>query len=85
MENNKYINKNQYEILQEKFNELKKSVIHVSLTKGRNKVDNAVSKIKGVYPRFVCVTSKVNNYEEDFTISYTDILTKIVKIKELSI
>ena len=80
---NKYINKNQYEILQDKFNELKNDVIHVSLTKGRTKVVDAASKIKGVYPRFICVTSKINNYEEDFTISYTDILTKVVKIKEL--
>lgn len=85
MENNKVINKNQYQILQEKFNKLKNGIIHVSLVKGRTKVVDAVSKIKGVYPRFVCVTSKVNNYEEDFTISYTDILTKTVKIKELSI
>lgn len=83
MENNKYISKNQYEILQEKFNKIKKDVIHVSLTKGRTKVVDAVSKIKGVYPRFICVTSKINNYEEEFTISYTDILTKVVKIKEL--
>lgn len=81
-----YVSKDQYRILEEKFNALKSnSIIHVSLIKGRLRVKEAPSKIKGVYQRFVCVTSKINNYEEDFTISYIDILTKSVVIKELSI
>lgn len=86
METSKYLSKNQYQILEEKFRSLKEEgVIHVSLVKGRTRVNNAPSKIKGVYQRFVCVTSKINNYEEDFTISYTDILTKLVMVKELNI
>lgn len=79
----KFINLNQYQVLEEKLKKLLGNVVHVSLQNRRNKVVDAPSVIKGVYSRFVCVTSKVNNYEENFTISYTDILRGLVSIKEI--
>lgn len=84
METAKFLNKGQYEDIKEKLVELKKKgMIHVSLTKGRNKIEEAPTKIVGIYNHFICVQSKVNNYVADFTISYTDILTKQILIKEL--
>ena len=58
-------------------------VIHVSINNRRNKIKEAPSKIVGIYDRFLCVESKVNNYLEKFTINYIDLLTNNIVIKEL--
>lgn len=57
--------------------------IHVDVSVRRKNVKNAPCKITGIYQNFVCVESDVNGYLESFTISYVDILTKQVIIKEL--
>ena len=78
----------------EQFGELKNMLIeharesafiHVSLRNGRNRIKEAKSKIVGIYDRFICVESRINNYDESFTINYIDILTKNVIIKELNL
>ena len=63
----------------------KSDFIHVSLRNGRNRIKEAKSKIVGIYDRFICVESRINNYDEAFTINYIDILTKNVIIKELNL
>lgn len=59
------------------------TIIHVSIHNKRNKVLNAPSRILQIYPRFLCVESKVNSYVEKFTINYTDLMTGNITIKEL--
>lgn len=82
----------QYSIDQNDFVSLKKrlldlsktnKVIHVDISQKRKKMTNVQAKIEGIYDRFMCVTSMVNSYSEDFTISYIDLLTNKIKIKEL--
>lgn len=86
MEKKNFLCADQYKILKIQLKELSlKGPIHVSLMRGRKKVDNVETKIVGVYDRFMCVQSMVSNYLEDFTVSYTDILNKGVQIKELSL
>lgn len=58
-------------------------LIHVSIHNKRNQIIDAPSKIVGIYQRFLCVDSKVNNYVERFTIHYTDLMTGNITIKEL--
>lgn len=79
------IDKNSFSILKEKLQKIKntKDVIHVDISIKRKSQANVVSKIEGVYDRFLCVSSMVNSYREDFTISYIDILTNKIRIKEL--
>ncbi len=81
------IDKQDFIILKSKLEELYRSskVIHVDILTKRKKLDNITSKIEGIYDRFLCVSSLVNSYKEDFTISYIDILTKKIHIKELQI
>ena len=62
----------------------KTNIIHVSINNKRHKIYEAPSKIVGVYERFLCVESKVNNYVEKFTINYIDLLTTNIVIKELN-
>lgn len=57
--------------------------IHVTVKKKRSGIVNVKSIITGVYDNFVCVTSNVNGYNEDFTILYNDIMTNNVVIEEL--
>ncbi len=59
------------------------SLIHVSIHNKRNRIVDAPSKIIGIYPRFLCVESKVNEYVERFTINYTDLMIGNISIKEL--
>ena len=61
----------------------KNEFIIVDLSSKRKKLKNIKCKIVGIYDRFLCVTSVINNYEENFTITYIDILTKSVTILEL--
>ncbi len=67
--------------LEELYN--KNNIIHVDIFTKRKPIRNAISQIEGIYDRFMCVTSLVNTYKEEFTISYLDILTKRIVIKEL--
>lgn len=67
--------------LNELFDEVNKE-IHVTVKK-RSGIVNVKSIITGVYDNFVCVTSNVNGYNEDFTILYKDIMTNNVVIEEL--
>lgn len=72
-------------LIRDKFMKLKQvtSNIHVTITTSRRKISETPAKITGVFNRFVCVTSKINNYEEDFTLSYVDILCGKIIVKEL--
>lgn len=60
-----------------------KEIIHVSVNMKRKNVKNVEAIILGVYNNFFTVRSKINFYEEDFTISYIDLLIKNISIKEL--
>ena len=79
------IEQNDFIKLKERLLELYKTnkVIHVDISQKRKKMNNVEAKIEGIYDRFICVTSMVNHYSEDFTISYIDLLTNKIKIKEL--
>lgn len=57
--------------------------IHVTVNLKRRNVKNALSTIVGVYNNFFTVKSKVNLYEEEFSISFIDILIKNISISEL--
>lgn len=70
--------RNQIEVLAKK-----NKNIHVTIQNRRSKVKNAPAKITGIYERFLCVESLVNNYLEKFTINYIDLLTSNTIIKEL--
>lgn len=74
-----------FNVLKEKLIEIynKSEIIHVDLSMKRKKLNNIEAKIVGIYDRFLCVTSVINNYEENFTITFIDLLTYKVKIKEL--
>ncbi len=63
----------------------KSRLIHVTINGKRRKkqVEEAPSKIIGIYDRFLCVESTVNHYVEKFTISYIDLMTNTIIIKEL--
>ncbi|MBR6072400.1 MAG: hypothetical protein IKP77_06205 [Acholeplasmatales bacterium] len=58
--------------------------IHIDVNLKRRNVKNALGIIKGVYDNFFIVKSKVNLYDEEFSISYIDILIKNISIKELN-
>lgn len=79
------IDKDSFTILREKLENIKESkdIIHVDISIKRKNLSNVASRIEGIYDRFMCVSSMVNSYREDFTISYIDILTNKIKIKEL--
>ncbi len=72
-------------VLRDKILELfnKSDIIHVDLSVKRKKLSNVEAKIVGVYDRFLCVTSVINHYTESFTITFIDILTNKIIIKEL--
>lgn len=74
-----------FNVLKEKLIEIynKSEIIHVDLSMKRKRLNNIEAKIVGIYDRFLCVTSVINNYEENFTITFIDLLTYKVKIKEL--
>lgn len=74
-----------FNVLKEKLIEIynKSEIIHVDLSMKRKKLNNIEAKIIGIYDRFLCITSVINNYEENFTITFIDLLTYKVKIKEL--
>ena len=76
----------QFSAMKERLKELscKTSFIHVTILNKRNKVIDAPSKITGIYDRFLCVESKVQNYVEKFTINYFDLMTGAIAIKELA-
>jgi hypothetical protein len=61
----------------------KSPIIHVDLSSKRKKLKNIKAKIIGVYDRFLCITSVINFYEENFTITFIDLLTRKVSIDEL--
>ncbi len=61
----------------------KSNIAHINLKASRKKLKNVKIIIKGIYDRFMSVTSMVNSYEESFTIKYIDILTNQVSILEL--
>ena len=61
----------------------KSNIIHVDINAKRKSVTNAKSTIVGIYDNFVCVKSNINNYTEDFTISYVDLLIRKIVIREL--
>lgn len=61
----------------------KDPIIHVDLSSKRKKLKNIKAKIIGVYDRFLCITSVINFYEENFTITFIDLLTRNVSIDEL--
>ena len=64
----------------------KNKLIHVSVITGRNKLTDVPSNITGIYNHFLCVTSKVKNYnDESFTINFIDILIGKFIIKELAL
>lgn len=63
----------------------KSSVIHVSLNQKIIKIESVEAKIVGIYGNFIRVTSNVNGYEESFSISYIDLYTGDIAIKELQI
>ena len=65
--------------------EPKSSVIHVSLNQKRIKIESVEAKIVGIYDNFIRVTSIVNGYEESFSISYIDLYTGDIAIRELQI
>lgn len=71
--------------IKEKIEELAKKTktIHVSINNRRNRIKEAPTNIIGIYDRFLCVESKVNNYVEKFTINYIDLLMNNIVIKEL--
>lgn len=73
------------EEIKNKINELfiEGKLIHVSLKKGRKKVESAAATITEVYPEFFNVRSKVNNYIATFSINYRDIYIKQIMITEL--
>lgn len=79
------IDKSDFKALRSRLEEICKTsrIIHVDISTKRKKLDNVTSRIEGIYDRFLCVSSLVNSYTEDFTISYIDILTKKIHIKEL--
>jgi hypothetical protein len=74
-----------FNVLKEKLIEIynKSEIIHVDLSMKRKRLNNIEAKIVGIYDRFLCITSVINNYEENFTITFIDLLTYKVKIKEL--
>ena len=61
----------------------KSNVIHVDLSQKRRRLNNITATIEGIYDRFLCISSLINKYNESFTITFIDILTNVVKIKEL--
>lgn len=71
--------------LKEKLENLYKvnNIIHIDIMQKRKKINNVEAKIEGVYNRFICVTSMVGNYAENFTISYIDLMMNKIVIKEL--
>lgn len=60
-----------------------KKTIHVDVLNKRTRVKNALCEISGIYEYFLCVFSNINGYMESFSISYVDILTKQIIIREL--
>lgn len=80
------IDKDDFVSLKDKLKVLfeKTDIIHIDIFTKRKKQSNVVSKIEGVYDRFLCVSSLINSYTEDFTISYIDILTNKIIIQELN-
>ena len=60
-----------------------KKTIHVDVLNKRTRVKNALCEISGIYEYFHCVSSNINGYMESFSISYVDILTKQIIIREL--
>ncbi len=62
-----------------------KKNIHVTVRVKRKNVKSAPSEIIGVYKNFFTVKSKVNLYNEEFTISYIDILIGNIEIDELKV
>ena len=74
-----------FNVLKEKLIEIynKSEIIHVDLSMKRKRLNNIEAKIVGIYDRFLCITSVINNYEENFTITFIDLLKYKIKIKEL--
>ena len=63
----------------------RKTTIHVSVAKSRQKIKFTPVTITGVYNNFFSVEAKVLNYNESFSINYVDIYTKSIVIDELNI
>jgi uncharacterized protein Veg len=80
-----YFDYNTIEEVRDKINEIYKEnkSIHVTLVAIRKKISDVNAIIVGVYNNFFCVKSLVNNYLENFTINYIDIITNKIQIKEL--
>ena len=71
--------------IKEKLKELYKAspIIHVDVLQKRRRVKNATAKINGIYDYFVSVEADINNYIENFSITFVDVLTKNIIIREL--
>ena len=71
--------------IKEKLLELYKAspIIHVDVLQKRRRVKNAMVKINGIYDYFVSVEADINNYIENFSITFVDVLTKNIIIREL--
>ena len=71
--------------IKEKLKELYKAspIIHVDVLQKRRRVKNAMVKINGIYDYFVSVEADINNYIENFSITFVDVLTKNIIIREL--
>ncbi len=72
-------------LIKEKLHELYKAspIIHVDVLQKRRRVKNAMVKINGIYDYFVSVEANINNYIENFSITFVDVLTKNIIIREL--
>ena len=71
--------------IKEKLHELYKAspIIHVDVLQKRRRVKNAMVKINGIYDYFVSLEADINNYIENFSITFVDVLTKNIIIREL--
>lgn len=85
MNKEKNLNINDVNELKDKIYNLYKSdlEIHLNIDVRRMNLNNVKARITGVYNKFFGVESLVNNYMERFTITYIDVLTKKIVIKEL--
>lgn len=63
----------------------KNEVIHVTINVKKKNAKNREALIINVYKNFFVIKSKVNLYEEEFTISYIDLLIDNIAIKELDL
>ena len=61
-----------------------KALIHVTVNVKRKNVKNKPSEIINVYNNFFYVRSQNGFYDEEFSISYIDLLIGNISIKELN-